>query len=90
MQSALSFVSFSFVANRKEVLAVCGIQAQSIRKKPQGVAGLRTQKVLARVRYFWLYYIYVRIVIFFILVMHNQTNYKCLLQFVQTDNASSV
>ena len=36
-------------SNRKEVLAACKIQAQATRKKPQEVAGLRTQKeVLAR------------------------------------------
>ena len=36
-------------SNRKEVLAACRIQAQATRKKPQEVAGLRTQKeVLAR------------------------------------------
>ena len=36
-------------SNRKEVLSPCRIQAQATRKKPQEVAGLRTQKeVLAR------------------------------------------
>ena len=44
-QEVLAFRKFY----RKEVLAACRIQAQATRKKPQEVAGLRTQKeVLAR------------------------------------------
>ena len=31
----------------------------------------------------------IRLVPVFILETHNQTNYKCLAKFVQTDNASS-
>ena len=55
-QEALAFRKFYrkevlvvLTSNRKEVLAACRIQAQATRKKPQGEAGLRTQKeVLAR------------------------------------------
>ena len=32
--------------------------------------------------------LYVRLVLFFISETHNQTNYKCLLEFVYADNAS--